>query len=152
MAHEEARGILRGLEYAHRHGLSAHHVSLSDAHPQGLHLADFNRRFSRLCDNLRRANLRWDHYVSALGCNERTGRLHRHVVAIGGPSLSSAVLNEHAARVGLGNIVVRPIKATKADRARRANYVAHNGLHFAVVHAGLMQRIQPFTRSRTPRR
>ena len=91
--------------------------------------------------------MRWQSYIAVLDFNAFSGRLHRHVVAIGGPVLHRSLLTEHVRRAGLGHIDVRAIGDSPQDRTRIANYVASNGVHFAAVHAKPGRRVQPFSRS-----
>lgn len=148
-AHEVAEDVLRGLEDAIQRDLPARFITLTDSGPEVMHLADFNRAFSRLCSNLARVGLRWDHHLSVVGCNPDRGHLHRHVVTIGGPYIPQAVLSKHALRVGLGSVVhIRRIGSTAQDRARIATYVADNAVAFAVAHANTGARIAPISRSR----
>ena len=145
--HEWARAIEQGLRWADHHEVVAGLVTFTDGTDRGLHLAAFNKRFSRFCSNVRRSGAFWDHYVSALAVCPTSGRLHRHVVALGGPYLPPSVLADHAARAHLGYVDARRIRRSAADRARVANYVACDGVRFALAHAGTAARIQPFSRS-----
>jgi hypothetical protein len=98
--------------------------------------------------DLRRAGIRWLHYLSVLGCAPDGSNLHRHVVAIGGPGVSRKLLKRQALRAGLGGVVdIRPIGSTAQDRRRVSNYVASNALAFAVAHRS-ESRVAPISRSR----
>ncbi len=87
-----------------------------------MQVVGFNRAFTRLRSNLKRAGIRWLHYLSTLGCAPDGSNLHRHVIATGGPEVSHERLKEYALRVGLGGIVdIRLIGSTAQDRRRVAN-------------------------------
>jgi hypothetical protein len=140
---------MRGLEDANNRDLPARLITLTDGGPEVMHLAEFNRSFTRLCSSLKRAGLRWDHHLSVLGCDRNGGHLHRHVAVIGGPYIPQNVLRQNALRVGLGGIVdIRLIGSTAPDRSRVANYIAQNALTFAIAHANSGVRVAPVSRSR----
>lgn len=144
-----AEDVLRGLEDALNQNLPARFVTLTIGGPEIMHLADFNRAFTRLCSNLKRAGLRWDHHLSVLACDPDGGHLHRHLVVIGGPYIPQKILMQHALRVGLGGVVdIRLIGSMAQDRRRVANYLADNALTFAVAHANSGARVAPVSRSR----
>ena len=113
-----------------------------------MHVVGFNRAFTRLRSNLKRARILWLHYLSTLGCAPGGSNLHGHVVAIGGPAISNELLKQYAVRVGLGGIVdIRLIGSTAQDRRRVADYLADNALAFAVAHRS-DPRVAPVSRSR----
>jgi hypothetical protein len=145
MAQRWARLTLRQILEAHKDGICVRHIVITDgASTSGslTGLDDFQGRFNRLTRDIKRTGFSWQ-YISVLGVNEDTGRLHRHLVALGGPS--AEVLRERATRAGLGYVAVKRIRPTKADSIRRTNYIAVNGLHAAQV---LGRRT--FSRSRRP--
>jgi hypothetical protein len=146
-AQEVAEDVLRGLDDANKHDVPARLITLTSSGAEIMHLAEFNRAFTRLCSNLTRAGLRWEHYLSTLGCNPQRGHLHRHVVVIGGPYIRQAVL--HARRAGLGGIAhIRLIGSAVQDRRRIAKYIAANALTFAIAHASTGARVAPISRGR----
>ena len=140
--------IRRGLRSAHDEGLWTRHLTITQRPSDDLHLREFNRRFSRLSEKFGRAGLRWQHYLSTLAVCPQSGRLHRHLAAIGGPFIEPESVAEHAERAGFGFIDIKAINPSWGDRHRIARYLASDGLLFAVAHLGSMARIQPFSRSR----
>jgi hypothetical protein len=148
MAHEHFSAVVQGLAHAHCNSMRTRLFTFTDRNPHPLPLEEFQKRISRFTSNLRRSNSCWEHHYSALGFNPDTGRLHRHVVCLGGPYLPPAILRAHEARAGLGHVDVRAIGATAADRTRVAEYVAANGFAYAVAHAPFAPRVQPFSTSR----
>lgn len=144
-----AEDVLAGLEWAANRNTPARLVTITDGSRHACHLAEFNARFARLSSNLARAGLRWDHYFSTLGVCPASGRLHRHLVALGGPFLARTALEEHAARARLGFIDVRAIRTSRLDRKRVAHYIASNAVEYARFHTPTAARVQPFSRSRS---
>jgi hypothetical protein len=112
-------------------------------------LADFNARWKRLRDNLQRAGLAPDNYLSVIDINVSTGRLHRHVIALGSNRLTRRQLDDQAGRAGLGRIDYELVGTTQRDARDLAAYVAKNALHYAISLAGSPNPIRPVTRSRT---
>jgi hypothetical protein len=142
-----AHEIAGAVRSANGHGVRARHVTITDGASgnRPSTLADFNRRWGLLRRRLDRSGFAPDFYFAALGFNPQTGRLHRHVVTIGGPFIPHAVLAAHAHAVRLGHIVsIEEVRSAVGI----ANYVAANAVRYALAHAPTGARVQPISRSR----
>jgi hypothetical protein len=144
---ELAEDICWGLRWAESQALRVRFYTITDGADTPLSLEEFNRRWSRFCSNLGASGLRWHHYVATLGANPVTGRLHRHVVAIGGRFVPKGVLSTFAQRAGIGYVDIREVRPTRQDRRGVANYVAGNAARYALMHQASGARIQPVSRS-----
>lgn len=134
-AQEEAELIADGLRWAFSHRLDAFFWTFTDGSPHPLGQSDFNARCKRLYFNLGRAGLRWSTYRATLDIDTASGRLHRHVVALGGTVPGPDALAEHAHRAGLGaQIDCRQITPVRRSASDVGSYFARNVLHFALVH------------------
>lgn len=140
-ARQLAADVEAGLAEATALGMRARFWTITDSDNSSLRR--FIQRCQRLSSNLGAAGLRWDHYVATLG----PGRLHRHLVAVGGPYVHPSKLEAHAERAGLGFIKVREIPPSHYERY--ANYMARNAGGFAAQYAGTLPRLDPVTHSHT---
>lgn len=150
-SHWRKRSVRRSSEVSStpfRQGLDVHLVTITDASVMPLELPKFNAGWKRLRDNLQRAGLAPDHFVSILDYNPATRGLHRHVLTIGGPPLTPRILQRHAQRAGLGHIDRRAVEPTARSARDLAAYVARNALHFAIARSGWPGPISPVSRSR----
>jgi hypothetical protein len=144
---EIARGIVVYTQC--RDTVTTKLVTLTDASVTPLSIETFQRRVSRLLDNLRRDHLGWHGHYSTLGYGAASGRLHRHLVVLGWPDVPPGVLRAHERRAGLGRIDVKQIGSRPQDAARVARYLVFapgNGCDFARAHPG----VQTFSQSRWP--
>jgi hypothetical protein len=148
LAQIESQTIRKALMASFSQGVDAFFLTVTDGSVIPLAEREFNSRFGRLMFNLRRAGLAPEHYIATLDLNPVTGRLHRHVVALGGPDLTRSQLDRHAERAGLGFIHHQKVQTSRRDARDLAAYVARNALHFARSLAGTSGPIRPITRSR----
>ena len=149
-----AEDVFSALTYAQRHNFTAHSLTLQATSSSLPHMADIARSWSRLNDNLARSapSLYWTAHRSAWGLCPRTGRLHRHVVTLGGPRFDVKVrrslvpiLQERASAVGL-HVWIEPVTQSRASHVRLSNYFAANGLGFALAHAPYSKGLVAFPR------
>lgn len=151
MGQEWTKQVFSGLLWASSRNLHARilHISAPGG-PTVPDVATFNRSWNLCMRDLGRAGLAPDAYLWALG---GPGRLHRHVIMLGGSYLHPSKL-EKVANSGHGNIVVEHIGPSLAEARRRANYIGRNGTTYALLpRARPGTRLRPFYASRHwPRR
>jgi hypothetical protein len=135
------------LSSAAADGIPARQIVLTCPRWERLSPSDFQRRIEALVRRLRTRKLLWTAYIAVWGLHTRDGRLHRHLLVVGGPFLYRGRIRPLLSEVGLGYADVRRVRNSARDRYRAADYLGRNALAFATHFPNEARNVNVFSRS-----